>query len=129
MTADALKEIKEDGVKRVIAFSQYPQYSCTTTGSSLNELYRQLKIHNMLHELDISVIDRWGTHAGLAKAFAKLILEEVEEFEPDEREKIVLLFTAHSIPHKVMDRGDTYPMVSSLFFFFWHTPPLTIVSV
>jgi ferrochelatase len=33
---DALLEMKTDGVKRAVAFSQYPQYSRTTTGSSLN---------------------------------------------------------------------------------------------
>jgi len=42
-TINALQEMKKDGIKRVIAFTQYPQFSCTTTGSSLNEIYRQIK--------------------------------------------------------------------------------------
>ena len=29
-----------DGVERAVAFTQYPQFSCSTTGSSLNELWR-----------------------------------------------------------------------------------------
>jgi len=39
-TEDAVKQMKADGIKRAIAFSQYPQYSCTTSGSSFNELWR-----------------------------------------------------------------------------------------
>lgn len=40
---EALDAMVADGVERAVAFSQYPQWSCTTTGSSMNELWRQLK--------------------------------------------------------------------------------------
>ena len=43
LTDDTLQQMKKDGVKRAVAFTQYPQFSCTTTGSSLNELWRGLK--------------------------------------------------------------------------------------
>ena len=43
LTEETLLEMKKDGVERVVAFSQYPQFSCTTTGSSLNHLWRELK--------------------------------------------------------------------------------------
>jgi protoheme ferro-lyase len=51
----------------VVAFSQYPQYSCSTTGSSLNEILVQLKKNNMEDAFQWSVIDRWPTHPGLVK--------------------------------------------------------------
>lgn len=41
-TEEALVEMKKDGVEHAIAFSQFPQWSCTTSGSSMNELWRQL---------------------------------------------------------------------------------------
>jgi ferrochelatase len=63
LTEAAAKQMQEDGVKRAIAFTQYPQYSCSTTGSSLNELYRQRKAGG-IDDVEWSVIDRWGTHPG-----------------------------------------------------------------
>ena len=36
----ALRAMAADGVTRAVAFTQYPQFSCSTTGSSLNELWR-----------------------------------------------------------------------------------------
>jgi ferrochelatase len=63
LTEAAAKQMQEDGVKRAIAFTQYPQYSCSTTGSSLNELYRQRKAGGIA-DVEWSVIDRWGTHPG-----------------------------------------------------------------
>lgn len=63
LTEATARQMKEDGVKRAIAFTQYPQYSCSTTGSSLNELYRRGKGGNF-GDIEWSVIDRWGTHPG-----------------------------------------------------------------
>ena len=39
----AAVQMKADGVRRAIAFSQYPQWSCTTAGSSMNELWRGVR--------------------------------------------------------------------------------------
>ena len=43
LTDATAAQMKADGVRRAVAFTQYPQYSCSTTGSSLNELYRRGK--------------------------------------------------------------------------------------
>jgi hypothetical protein len=64
LTEQTAKEMKADGVKRAIAFTQYPQYSCSTTGSSLNELFRRGKAGEVGDGVEWSVIDRWGTHPG-----------------------------------------------------------------
>lgn len=32
LTENAIKQMEEDGVERAVAFTQYPQYSCSTTG-------------------------------------------------------------------------------------------------
>jgi ferrochelatase len=58
LTEETLKQMKDDGVTRAVAFSQYPQFSCTTTGSSLNHLWRELKRLDMGNDFEWSVIDR-----------------------------------------------------------------------
>ena len=68
LTETCLEEMKADGVSRAVAFSQYPQYSCSTTGSSLNELYMQTKRKGGwggTGEVAWSVLDRWPTQPGL----------------------------------------------------------------
>lgn len=32
LTEEAVEQMERDGVQRAIAFTQYPQYSCSTTG-------------------------------------------------------------------------------------------------
>lgn len=103
---------------RAVAFTQYPQYSCSTTGSSLNELW---KWRNRLEgkrasgdthpegSITWSVIDRWQTHPGLVEAFAQNIEAQLKTYPPERRDGVVLLFSAHSLPMSVVNRGDPYP--------------------
>ncbi|KAK2191495.1 hypothetical protein NP493_49g02002 [Ridgeia piscesae] len=67
-TEESLEQLERDRVKRVVAFTQYPQYSCTTTGSSLNAIYRFYKQRNQPTKTIWSVIDRWATHPGLIQS-------------------------------------------------------------
>ena len=53
-----------------------------------------------------SVIDRWPTHPLLVKTFAQNIRKELDTFPEAVRSKVVLLFSAHSVPQYVMDRGQ-----------------------
>ncbi|KAF5321230.1 hypothetical protein D9619_001789 [Psilocybe cf. subviscida] len=107
LTEVTARQMKEDGVKRAIAFTQYPQYSCSTTGSSLNELYRKRKTSE-LDNIEWSVIDRWGTHPGFIEAVAQNIEAALAKFPADKRSETVLLFSAHSLPMSVVNRGDPY---------------------
>lgn len=60
--------LPSDGVERAVAFSQYQQYSCSTSGSSFNQIYRHLsKIGGLSGPMQWSVIDRWPVHSGLVK--------------------------------------------------------------
>ncbi|KAI9033771.1 ferrochelatase [Phycomyces nitens] len=108
-TDEALEAMKKDNVKRAIVFTQYPQYSCSTTGSSLNELHNGIKAAGMEDSVDWSIIDRWNTHPGFIEATASLIEKKLSEYTPEERKDAVILFSAHSLPMSVVNRGDTYP--------------------
>lgn len=107
--------MKKDGIKRAVAFTQYPQYSCSTTGSSLNELWRLSKKHDAEREIEWSVIDRWPTHRGLVEVFARHIENSLETYPPEDRAKVVLLFSAHSLPMSVVNRGDLSPQGKTLY--------------
>ncbi|KAI0063546.1 ferrochelatase [Artomyces pyxidatus] len=105
LTEAVAKQMKADGVKRAIAFTQYPQYSCSTTGSSLNEIYRKA---GDFDGIEWSVIDRWGTHPGFVEAVAQNIEAALQKFPEESRAETVLLFSAHSLPMSVVNRGDPY---------------------
>jgi protoporphyrin/coproporphyrin ferrochelatase len=121
LTEETYQQLLEDGFGggnggRAVAFTQYPQYSCSTTGSSLNELWKWRTLFEGPREgpcadggIQWSVIDRWPTHPGLVEAFAKKIEYSLSTYPPEQRDGVVLLFSAHSLPMSVVNRGDTYP--------------------
>jgi ferrochelatase len=101
---------------RAVAFTQYPQYSCSTTGSSLNELWKwRQRLEGKAGPLEDgkdgtiqwSVIDRWPVHHGLVEAFAQNIEAKLAEYPSERRDKVVLLFSAHSLPMSVINRGSS----------------------
>jgi ferrochelatase len=108
-SGDALQAMKRDGVKRAVAFTQYPQFSCATTGSSLNELWRATGKLGLAGEFQWSVIDRWPTQPTFIEAMTQTVRAGLEQFTAGEREDVLLLFSAHSLPLSVINRGDAYP--------------------
>ena len=117
LTEEMYTRLLEDGFGNgkgghAVAFTQYPQYSCSTTGSSLNELWRwrnKLEGKNADGAITWSVIDRWPVHPGLIEAFAQNIEAQLSTYPLETRKDVVLLFSAHSLPMSVVNRGDTYP--------------------
>jgi ferrochelatase len=106
---DALRAMARDGVQRAVAFTQYPQFSCSTTGSSLNELWRAADRTGLRDAFEWSIIDRWPVHPGFVDAMAETVRDGLEQFDPAQRDRVLLLFSAHSLPLDVIDRGDAYP--------------------
>lgn len=115
LTEETLKAMQADGVQRAVAFSQYPQFSCTTTGSSLNHLWRELDRLDMANSFRWSVIDRWPTHPRFIEAVCARIQSGMEKFDAQAADAskdlsdVVVVFSAHSLPMKVVNRGDQYP--------------------
>ncbi len=106
---DALRAMKADGITRAVAFTQYPQWSCSTTGSSLNDLWRAAERTGLEDAFTWSIIDRWGEHPGFVSAMASTVEDGLDAYPTEERDDVLVMFSAHSLPLSVIDRGDAYP--------------------
>ncbi|KAI8874077.1 ferrochelatase-domain-containing protein [Ramicandelaber brevisporus] len=110
LTETAVQQVVADGAEQAVAFVQYPQYSCSTSGSSLNELRRCIEQYDPDQRVKWSAIDRWPTHPLLVEAFAERVQAKLAEYpEGSERDGAVIMFTAHSLPMTIVNRGDPYP--------------------
>lgn len=121
LTEEMYQRLLDDGFGRqgrAVAFTQYPQYSCSTTGSSLNELWKwRIRLEGKEPEgggVRWSVIDRWPVHPGLIEAFAQNIEAQLATYPAEVHKDVVLLFSAHSLPMSVVNRGE---------FFYTNLPP------
>lgn len=108
LTEETVDQLLRDKVERAVLFSQYPMFSCTTTGSSINHLWEVLRRRGAEKAIRWSVIDRWNAHEALIRAVARRVRMGLAKVPAQHRKDAVLLFSAHSIPVKTHDRGDHY---------------------
>ena len=108
---DVLFEMHKNGIEKVIAMSLYPQYSVTTSGSSARRVDRVAADY----PIDILHISSWHDHPLYIEALADVIKKGLESFlasssdpHPSSVDDIHLLFSAHSLPRKIIDEGDPY---------------------
>jgi len=96
---DAAKAAEQWGATDAILLPLYPQYSSTTTASSLRAWRRASK-------LPFSTICCYPAGAKFAEAHAEAILETWRKAGSPLRPR--MLFSAHGLPQRVVDAGDPY---------------------
>ena len=108
---DIIPEIYSKGIRKVIALSLYPQYSVTTSGSSISKLKEVLSNYQM----ETVYISSWHTHPLYIESLVDVIKKGIESFAVNAKRKtqnaepeVHLLFSAHSLPQKIIDEGDPY---------------------
>jgi len=56
-----------------------------------------------------SYVPNWHTHPALIRGIIANIREALQKFPADARERVALIFTAHSLPERILAAGDPYP--------------------
>lgn len=84
--------------------SLYPQFSPATGGSSINDMLRALRAAGLDRKL-IVVIDRYPTLGGYLDASVASVRRDLEAMGAPQPH---VLFSAHGLPQKYIDRGDPY---------------------
>ena len=102
---ETLKEILRDGIREVIALPMAPFQSRASTGAYIEEVNRVKK--NLGKEIEVSFVTGWYLHPLFLEAVQEKIREGLLEFAPEERKRVHLIFTAHSLP-KSMIEDDPY---------------------
>jgi ferrochelatase len=116
---DVVAAISREGIRKIIGLSLYPQFSVATSGSTLSKF----KEVSALYGMETSCISSWHNHPLYIEALVDVIRKGLESFSRKptpplppfaEGEKggiaddIHILFSAHSLPQKIIDQGDPY---------------------
>jgi len=99
---EAIKELKSHNIEDVILFPLYPQYSTTTTKSSVEDFILGMYAQNYTPK-NIRVINRFYDNP----KFIDIIFDELESIVHNHN-NYELIFSAHSLPQKIIDKGDSY---------------------
>lgn len=118
-TEEALAQIRKDAIQALVILPLYPQFSISTSGSSLRLLQEEFSKHasnygDMVH----TVVSSWYERPGYVKAMGTLIKKELDGFTREQIEfaksespdlpPLHVLFSAHGVPQSYIEAGDPY---------------------
>ena len=106
--AEAWRELVDFGPSRVVGICMAPQYSAMTVGKYLEKL-DDARSEIGGADIPLSTVRSWATHPGLVTALAEQVEEALGRFPETERPAVPVLFTAHSLPERIVGDGDAYP--------------------
>lgn len=107
LVEDVVRELASSGVDRFLALPLYPQYSLTTTKGALER--SRAAVRRFAPGASLAELGSFPTHPLFVEAHAEGIREELARFPDPRPEAVHLVFSAHSIPKKlVTQEGDPY---------------------
>jgi ferrochelatase len=108
-TEEAIAQVKQDNIEKLVILPLYPQFSISTSGSSFRVIEEMWKTDPYLKNVEYTLISSWHNHQGYLMAMVDLIKQELQQFEnPD---GVYIFFSAHGVPKSyVTEAGDPYQL-------------------
>jgi ferrochelatase len=107
-TEEILDRIIEDKIDKIILLPLYPQFSKSTTGSSVLEWYKVINERNDWTNPETAFVDFYFDHPIYLQSVAGRINEALERFPENVRNEVHILFSSHGTPLKLVREGDPY---------------------
>lgn len=124
-TEEALEDIQKDGINALVIVPLYPQFSISTSGSSLRVLQEEFARNSQKWggpnsksspSFTHTVVPSWYDRPGYTKAMANIIQKELDSFSQKEIDEQLetnsigkhILFSAHGVPQSYIAAGDPY---------------------
>lgn len=105
LTEETVRAVEDFVPDELVLLPLYPQYSGTTTGSSLNEWNRRIASSPLRH-IPTRIIREFHADAGYLDSLTANIDRSLTKFPAGE--EVHLVFSAHSVPVSVIEKGDPY---------------------
>ncbi|MEH6546099.1 MAG: ferrochelatase [Sneathiella sp.] len=103
MSGETVKSVQSYDPDEIILVPLYPQYSSTTSASSIADWHQAAKSAKL--DVPTATLCCYPMEKGLISAYASLIMEKIQGLDLSTTR---VLFSAHGLPQKIVDAGDPY---------------------
>lgn len=104
---DTYAELLAERPNRLICICMAPQYSSLSIGAYVKKVEEARAI--LGGEFPISYVESWYRHPGLIQAIVENTRQALEKFPANVRSTVPIIFTAHSLPERILQMNDPYP--------------------
>ena len=100
---DVLEEMHSQGIERAVGLVMAPHYSRMSIGA----YYKKIDEANL--PIVFSRVEDWHVQPGYLNALADRVHAALQRFPEEIRAQVPVIFTAHSLPEKILEWNDPYP--------------------
>jgi len=100
--ADGLEKLRKAGVRKVLVFPLYPQYSATTTASTFDAVTAELQHWRWIPEL------RFINHYHDVDGYISSLEQSIRDYWQEHGKADKLIMSFHGIPKDYLLKGDPY---------------------
>ncbi len=105
LTEEVAREVTAQNFREIVLLPLYPQYSKTTTGSSLNEWHRRYPPRGG-KSAPVKIIREFHSDPNYIAAVLERIEQGLTRF--DSVNDVHFVFSAHGVPVSIIEAGDPY---------------------
>lgn len=103
---DVVPQMMDNGVRRIIAICMAPHYSSMSIGAYRARLDEAVVAVG--REVAVDFVENWHTQPVYLAGVAANVRETMTRFAPELQARVMVIFTAHSLPAAILERGDPY---------------------
>jgi ferrochelatase len=101
------RRVAEGGASAVIGLVLAPHYSSYSIGQYLDRTRQGVTESGV--DIPVAGIDSWATEPAFVEFLADDLAQRVAAMREQTGGRVRVLFTAHSLPQRIIDGGDPYP--------------------
>lgn len=105
--AEAVERMARDGVTDAVGIILAPHYSRRSVAEYIG--YAKEALERLGNSIRFRFVESWATHPLLVQCFAEKVRQALRQIDDANRERVRLLFTAHSLPRRILEWNDLYP--------------------
>jgi protoporphyrin/coproporphyrin ferrochelatase len=100
---DVVKEMSDEGIEQAVGLVLAPHYSQMSIGGYIGRVKRVADAPRF------TFVESWYDHPAFLEVLTDRVRAALDRLTDEEREGSLVLFTAHSLPARIVDEGDPYP--------------------
>jgi ferrochelatase len=103
---EVVGEMLDDGISHAVALVLAPHFSALSVARYQQKVADGLDLYR--GRIDVEYVQSYHDHPGLVAAFAARVEEGLSRWPEGERGQVHVVFSAHSLPLRVITSGDPY---------------------
>jgi ferrochelatase len=103
---DAVEQMAHDGIERAVGLVLAPHYSRFSIGEYVERVERAAADHRRLR---FTFVESYATHPAFVAFVSERVADARDRLPADLRDDAPVVFSAHSLPERILADGDPYP--------------------